>query len=247
MSRQHTERDLAAPVVEYWRSLGYTVRAEVKHCDLVAVRGDELIAVELKLTIGLKLLVQAARRQQAADFVYVAVTRPLRGLHSGSFRGVLHLLRRLELGLILVDLRSNPPAVEVALQPNSQAGRRKSKARREMVDEVSRRSVDLNTAGSTRRELMTAYREHALRLAHELSLAGPLTARQLRERGAGPKTYATLYRNVYGWFARQGRGLYALSPAGQEALVKHAALTAQWGCIDAPKSADAPLEQVRRT
>jgi len=222
------ESDLSAPIVEYWQRQGYVVRTEVKHCDLVAMRGEELVAVELKLTLGLHALVQATRRQQVADAVYVAVFRPQRGLRSGRWRGVLQLLRRLELGLLLVDPLCSPPHVELALSPQPFTGRRNAKARKAMGTEASERSLDLNTAGTTGQELMTAYREHALRMAYLLSIHGPLTAAQLRKFTTNPNTWATLYRNVYGWFQRMGRGVYSLTELGQAALAKYGELTALW-------------------
>ncbi|MBS3872167.1 MAG: hypothetical protein KGZ92_10735 [Firmicutes bacterium] len=222
------ESDLSIPIVEYWHKLGYSVRTEVKNCDLVAMRGEELVAVELKLTLGLHALVQATRRQQVADAVYVAVFRPQRGTKSGRWRGVLQLLRRLELGLLLVDPFCSPPQVELALSPQPFTGRRNSKARKAMGIEASQRSLDLNTAGTSGQEIMTAYREHALRLAHLLSMHGPLTAAQLRKFTMNPKTWATLYRNVYGWFKRMGRGIYALTDIGHAALAKYGELVALW-------------------
>jgi len=222
------ESDLSVPIVEYWHSLGYAVRTEVKNCDLVAMRGEELIAVELKLALGLHAVVQATRRQQVADAVYIAVLRPQRGMKSGRWRGVLQLLRRLELGLLLVDPHGSPPRIEVALSPQSFTGRRNTKARRAMATEVSQRSLDLNTAGTTGQEIMTAYREQALRMAYLLSMRGPLTVAELRKFTSSPKTLSTLYRNVYGWFERVGRGVYALTEQGHAALAKYEALTALW-------------------
>ena len=67
------ETDLYEPVAEYLRSLGYEVRGEVRSIDLVARKGKEIIAVELKLAMGLDLILQAVQRQKSTDSVYVAV------------------------------------------------------------------------------------------------------------------------------------------------------------------------------
>ena len=53
------ESDLYAPVCEYFESVGYTVQAEVKNCDLVAVKDSETIIAELKTSFCLKLVYQA--------------------------------------------------------------------------------------------------------------------------------------------------------------------------------------------
>ncbi|MGI6668085.1 MAG: hypothetical protein ACOX4M_01085 [Acetivibrionales bacterium] len=96
------EADIYDPVREYLESLGYQVQAEVKGCDLSAIKGDELVIVELKTSFNLKLLIQAVKRQRAADSVYVAVPFPKGGKRTAAWRDMCMLLRRLELGLITV-------------------------------------------------------------------------------------------------------------------------------------------------
>lgn len=209
------ESDLAAPVTAYLAAQGWTVRSEVKDCDVAAVRGGDLLVVELKKSLTLALLVQAVRRQRLTDSVYLAVPRP------GSVwqwrranRGVLHLLRRLELGLLFVSSGTGRDPVEVVLQPQPLARRRKAAARRAVLEEVGQRSADYNTAGSTRRKLMTAYREQAIRIACHLAVSGELSPKDLRARGTGPKTQGILYHNVYGWFQRIAAGSYRLTARG---------------------------------
>ena len=63
--------------------------------------------------------------------------------------------------------------------------------------------------------IMTAYRQHALACAAALS-RGPQRPRDLK--GSIPDAPKILLRNVYGWFVRQERGLYALSEQGRAAL-----------------------------
>ena len=67
---------------------------------------------------------------------------------------------------------------------------------------------------------MTAYRQRALSCAAALR-QGPRRPRDLRE--AAPDAAAILLRNVYGWFEREGRGVYRLTPAGAAALLRWAA------------------------
>jgi hypothetical protein len=57
---------------------------------------------------------------------------------------------------------------------------------------------------------------------------GTLSPRALRALGTGPKTQAILHRNVYGWFERQGRGLYALTPQGRAALADYPDLVTRY-------------------
>ena len=210
-----TECDLAAPVTAYLAAQGWTVRSEVKDCDVAAVRGSDLLVVEMKKALTLALLVQAVRRQRLTDSVYLAVPRPGAVWQwRRANRGVLHLLRRLELGLLFVSLEQGRDPVEVVLQPRPLARRRKAAARRAVLEEVGQRSGDYNTAGSTRRKLMTAYRERAIRIACLLSLHGELSPKHLRALGTGEKTQSILYDNVYGWFRRVGKGAYRLAARG---------------------------------
>jgi len=71
--------------------------------------------------------------------------------------------------------------------------------------------------GGSRAPIMTAYRQRALACAALLA-NGPLRTRDLRV--AAPDAAKILLRNVYGWFARTDRGVYALTEAGREALAR---------------------------
>ncbi|MBN2358758.1 MAG: hypothetical protein JXR83_04850, partial [Deltaproteobacteria bacterium] len=218
------ESDLYPPVRDWLAANGYTVRGEVRHCDVAAVRGDDLVAIELKRGLSLALLAQAARRQRHADSVYVAVPRPAhRARWRTRSRDTLHLLRRLELGLLFVDAR----AVDVVLHPVAFERHRRSSERRAVLTEVAARSVDLNRGGSRGVPLVTAYREAAIRLVCALAELGPSSPRQLRALGTGPRTLAILSGNVYGWFERVARGVYRASPGGVAALRDYPALAAR--------------------
>ena len=98
------ETDLSAPVKSYLEGHGYQVNCEVKNCDIVATKDGDVIVVELKTSINLTLIVQATNRQTFSDSVYVAVPAPNK--KSRHWRGVITVLKRLELGLLLVE--TNP-------------------------------------------------------------------------------------------------------------------------------------------
>lgn len=57
--------------------------------------------------------------------------------------------------------------------------------------------------------IMTAYRQQALACAASL-VSGPRRTRQIRS--VVPNASSILLRNVFGWFARIERGVYALTP-----------------------------------
>jgi hypothetical protein len=61
--------------------------------------------------------------------------------------------------------------------------------------------------------------------------------RQLRALGTGSKTLSILSRNVYGWFSRVDRGLYAVTPKGREALAKYPELVCHYRSLPATQVA----------
>lgn len=212
------ETDLYPPLQKYLEAQGYTVRAEVNGCDVTATKGDDLVVIELKRSVNFTLLVQATQRQRITDSVYVAVPAPPGGIWTRQWKGIRHVLRRLELGLILVTVRSRAPQVEVVFHPVLFERKKQKKARRAVLQEMEGRSGDFNLGGSTQRKLITAYRETAIHIACLLDARGPMSPRELRAEGTGPKTTSILYSNVYGWFERIDRGMYGLTASGRRDL-----------------------------
>ena len=56
------ETNLYQPVKSYLEDSGFVVKAEINQADIVAVKGDYIIIVELKLSISLKLIYQGHRK-----------------------------------------------------------------------------------------------------------------------------------------------------------------------------------------
>jgi hypothetical protein len=221
------EADLAPPLVAYLRGEGWTVRSEVKDCDIAATRDGELLVVEMKTSMSLALLTQAANRQRITDTVYVAIPRPAnKWKWWKDSRGVQHLLRRLELGLLLVS--TDPAGVDVVFHPHPFTRKKRAKTRRAVLHEIESRTADYNRAGSNRTKLVTAYRENAIHVACCLRRKGSLAPAQLRALGTGEKTYSILRNNVYGWFERRDDGTWALTDVGGAALADYPALTARY-------------------
>ena len=217
------ETDLFPPVRDYLLAQGFTVQAEVKGCDITATRGDELLVVELKRSFCTALLLQATQRQRVTDAVYVALPRPRgRECFSARWRGIKHLLRRLELGLLLVCLDGSKPPVEVVFHPAPLQCRRSAPKKRAILQELAGRSGSYNHAGCTRRPLLTAYRESALYIACCLERYGPSSPAALRHWGASSKAQSIVARNPYGWFQRLEPGVYGLTARGRAALQEYA-------------------------
>ncbi|QWB96254.1 hypothetical protein KHQ89_02105 [Mycoplasmatota bacterium] len=97
------ETELYEPVKQLLIDQGFNVKAEIKNIDIFGVKENHVIAVELKTKLSIKLIYQAIDRQKVADQVYIALPKTSVKTRSSSFKNLLYLLRRLELGLIIVD------------------------------------------------------------------------------------------------------------------------------------------------
>lgn len=240
------ETDLYPPVRDFLAAQGFTVRAEVHRCDVAATRGDDLVIVELKASLTLELLLQAVQRQRLTDTVYLAVPRPATSAQDARLRALRPLLRRLELGLLIVDLGGSPAGVLVVLQPQPLQRRRQAKARRALLQELAARTGDDNAGGSTRRPLVTVYREQALFIALLMHRFGAMAPRRLRELGAATKALSIVRNDVYGWFERLDHALYGLKSAGAQALERYADVVARFETRLSAATVPAPVPAVTR-
>ncbi|WP_084423270.1 DUF2161 family putative PD-(D/E)XK-type phosphodiesterase [Cohnella thermotolerans] len=116
------ETDLYPPIKAYFVSRGYEVRAEVRGCDLVALRPDEgePVVVEMKKTFTLPLLLQGVDRQRTGASVWLAVerNRTKKGAHNQRFPELAALCGRLGLGLMTVTFyKTKEPVIEVWREP----------------------------------------------------------------------------------------------------------------------------------
>ena len=210
------ESDLYAPVKALLEGQGYSVKGEVKGCDVVAVRGDEPpVIVELKRAFGMALVLQGVSRLALSDSVYLAV-----GAWPRNMRDVRKLCRRLGLGLMVVAKQRVDILLDPAPPPNKP---RKDKRRLgRMLGEHARRVGDPTLGGSsTKVPMMTAYRQEALRCAGLLAKNGPMKVAALKLAAEAPKAAAILSQDHYGWFERVERGIYALTPAGKRSLAAY--------------------------
>jgi hypothetical protein len=89
--------------------------------------------------------------------------------------------------------------------------------RSRLIEEHRKRLGDPTAGGGSRQPIMTAYRQQALACASALA-GGPQRMRDLRQ--SVPDAPKILQGNVYGWFVREERGIYGLTPAGRGALTR---------------------------
>lgn len=211
------EVSLYSPVKAFLESLGFAVKGEIGGCDLVALSADSppiVVICELKLQFNLELVLQGVDRMAASDEVWLAARMSIRGKGRESDVRFRNLCRRLGLGLLGVCADGQ---VRVLLSPTALTPRRDPKRRSKLIDEHRRRQGDPVAGGGSRAPIMTAYRQEALACAAALT-CGPKRPRDLKAVTANaPKI---LLRNVYGWFLRTERGVYSLTEAGRQALLR---------------------------
>lgn len=213
------EADLYPDLKAFLEAQGYEVKAEIGACDVMAVRGVEPpVIVEMKLSFNLALVLQGVARQALFDAVYLAVPVPKKGWPA-RYKDILALCRRLGLGLLAV---APGQGVEAHLDPGPYQPRRNQARAGRLLREFQRRVGDPNQAGTTGVKRMTAYRQDALRCLAALQ-GGPMKGAVVAGVSGVARATSLMRADHYGWFERQGPGVYGLTPKGVEALTTHAA------------------------
>lgn len=221
------ETTLYLPVKRFLEKLGFVVKGEIGGCDIVAIKENDppiLVIGELKLAFNLELVLQGVERAAACDEVWLAARLSKRGKGRESDARFRNLCRRLGFGMLGV---TDAGMVEVLVEPAIAAPRRNPRKRARLVLEHQKRRGDPSAGGSTRAPIMTAYRQRALACAFAMS-AAPQRLRDLR--ADIPDIGRILTDNHYEWFCRVDRGVYTLTDAGRNALLR-------W-----PQSAEAALQ-----
>ena len=140
------------------------------------------------------------------------------------WRGVQRVIRRLELGLLVVSFGPLGATVKKLFDPLPMQKRKPKRRRRAVIREIAERSADYNTGGSSRTKLITAYRENAILIATCLEELGQCSPRKLRHLGTGDRTPGILSNNHYGWFQRIDRGIYSITERGKQEIREYSHL-----------------------
>ncbi|MBN7805035.1 DUF2161 domain-containing phosphodiesterase [Agrobacterium rosae] len=211
------ETSLYLPVKAFLETAGYSVKGEVSGCDLVGINGDEppvVVICELKMTFNLEVILQAVDRAAIADEVWIAAKISAKGRGREADKRYRDLCRRLGIGMLGISDRGDVSIIVASISPMP---RTNPKRRSRLVREHQKRRGDPALGGGTRKPVMTAYRQQALGCAVVL-VAGPLRVRDVR--ASVPDAGKILLSNVYGWFERLEKGVYGLTDAGREALIR---------------------------
>lgn len=217
MIKQFSETDLYLPVKKFFTGLGYVVNGEVKGCDVTASKENELIIIELKKVFNLKLLYQAMERMKITSNVFICIPRPKKtGIK--SYKSMLVIIKKLEIGLITVALDSPAQFVEIVSYPENK-GIKKGSRSNLLLKEIAGRANDSNKGGSRGVKLNTAFRERSIKIACILERIGRASAKELVNiYGCEKDAHAILYQNHYGWFQNESRGVYTLTQIGIDFL-----------------------------
>lgn len=211
------ETSLYLPVKAFLEAAGYFVKGEVGGCDLVGISDEYppvVVICELKLTFNLEVLLQAVDRATVADEVWIAARISAKGRGREADKRYRDLCRRLGVGMLGISDRGDVSVIVASISPMP---RTNPKRRSRLVREHKARRGDPVLGGSTRLPVMTAYRQQTLGCAALLAQS-PLRLRDVK--AVVPEAGKILQSNVYGWFERLERGVYGLTDAGREALLR---------------------------
>ncbi|WP_246737780.1 DUF2161 domain-containing phosphodiesterase [Rhizobium grahamii] len=229
------ETSLYLPVKAFLEAAGYEVKGEIGGCDLVGLSEGEtpvVVVCELKLSFNLELILQAVDRAAISDEVWIAARVSAKGRGREADKRYRDLCRRLGIGMLGV---SDTGEVSVIVSSVSPMPRTNPKRRSRLVREHQRRRGDPAIGGSTRAPVMTAYRQRALLCAAALQ-QGLVRPRDMKALASDAGTI--LRGNVYGWFERQDKGIYALTAAGEAALLRWPQSIGTTGEITSPALPD---------
>ncbi|MGM0436541.1 MAG: DUF2161 family putative PD-(D/E)XK-type phosphodiesterase [Bacillota bacterium] len=214
------EKDMYPVLKRYFESKGFTVKSEIHDVDIMALKDDLSILIEMKTSLNTRLMAQGLRRKGLGDLVYLSIPKPTdKVLNSQLFKDKRMILKHLEIGLILVDF--NYEMATILQDPTEYPARIKHKRRAKMLKEFKERRTASNIGGSNKIKIITAYRELAL-LALDYMKDSPKTTKELREYTNRQKIVSILQKNYYGWFNRVERGVYEITNTGRQALKDYA-------------------------
>ncbi|MCE2573119.1 DUF2161 family putative PD-(D/E)XK-type phosphodiesterase [Motilimonas eburnea] len=218
MTIKRLETDLYPPIKAMLEAQGFTVKGEVKQCDVMAVRQDDILVVELKNTLNLTLILQAVERLALTDFVYIAVPADCAPLKKQQ-KSIIKLLRRLGLGLIVVAFVGEQAYVETLVSIGDYQPRKNTAKKQLVLNEFHQRQGDPELGGaSSKGKKMTVYRQRMIRIAQYLEHHGATKAGVLAKAIDEPKAGNMLSSNLYHWFERISTGVYQLSRQGREEI-----------------------------
>lgn len=205
------------PIIkDYLETLNFDVKAEIDDVDIMAVKDNKTLLIEMKNTLSLTLIYQGILRQKLSDFVYLAVSKPTEKIiKSKTFKEKKAIIKRLGLGLMLVDVDKS--LITVLIDPSLPTVIKNNKKKKKLEKEFLLRKTTSNQGGVTQTKIITAYRELALEILAFLD-GSEQPVQAIVNHTNQIKASRLLIDNHYGWFLRVERGIYKLSSKGEKAL-----------------------------
>lgn len=210
------EKTLFPIIKAYLEAQGYEVKAEVLHADVVAKKEEQMLIIEMKTVFSVRLIYQGLKRMQMSDLVYLAIPKSTTSIrHSETFKEKETIVKRLGMGLILIDEKHHD--VEVLFDPKPYHLKKQRQKQIKLLKEFNTRKTAMNIGGVTKTKIITAYKELAIALLIELK-DGPRRTAYLKTIIGDQKVVDILQKNYYGWYERVSQGVYQLTEAGYHAL-----------------------------
>ncbi len=211
------ESDLYLPLKQYLESQNYEVKGEVCDCDVVAIKENEPpVIVELKLTLNLDVLLQGVDRLTLSSLIYIGIPYECKSFKKRR-KLALKLLKMLGFGLILID--STKDKVEVLLDPSEYKPRKVKQKKEKLLGEFQSRVGDPNLGGmASKKGVLTSYRQKALKIALYLEKNNLAKASTISKELDISKARDIMYKNFYGWFDIESRGVYKLTAKGKDEI-----------------------------
>ena len=213
------ETELFIPVKKLLLSQGFEVKGEVKDIDVLAYQKDVMVGVELKTKISLKLIYQAIDRQKVLDQVYIAVPKDAIYHSKSLYRNFTHLLKRLEVGLIVVDQDIAEVIIE-AIPFDRNQSRSRYKKRKLSIDKEFKLRKNKQNIGGTRGKKITRYKELVIEIGSYIMENLKGSPKEIKEQTGIEKTASILQKNYDGYFERIDRGIYQLTDKGIKEITK---------------------------
>ena len=125
----------------------------------------------------------------------------------------------LGIGLITIDPLRKSGGVKTLLDPGEYKPRISKHRQVRLLGEFEKRVGDPNLSGSSSKKgIVTAYRQRAQKVALFLDKQGATKASEVAHHTEDANARDILYRDFYGWFDKVSRGIYELSPRGKRKI-----------------------------
>ena len=213
------EKDLFLPIKSLLENQGFMIKGEVNDIDILAVKDDFMLAVELKTKISLKLIYQAIERFKICEKVYLGVPIEAIKSHQKNMKSLILLLKRLGIGLIVIK-KAQAEVYLDALEYDVKKSKERNKQKKIKALNEFKLRENTKVLGGTKGTRMTYYREQVIQIAKVLKLQQTASPKLIRSETHIEKTSSVLQKNYYGWFKRINRGQYQLSEIGMNELKK---------------------------